>query len=127
MHAVAFASAAGTSRYPHPDVPACLILDVGLPDISGLELQDRLASGHHPHIVFITGRGDVPSSVRAMKAGAVDFLPKPFDAAALMRAVDAALARNRDALRTRDERAARSNFRAHARDARCCRSSRAAC
>ena len=95
IHAVAFSSATEYLAYPQPDVPACLILDVGLPDISGLELQSRIADDYHPHIVFITGNGDVPSSVRAIKAGAVDFLPKPFNARDLMLAVNAALAQNR--------------------------------
>ena len=103
MHAVAFGSAAEYLAYPQPDVPACLILDVGLPDINGLELQSRIAHGHHPHIVFITGHGDIPSSVRAIKAGAIDFLPKPFSESDLMRAVNAALAQNRDAAVVRDE------------------------
>src|SRR5688572_27751971 len=97
IHAVAFGSAAEYLAYPKPDLPACLILDVKLPDISGLELQGRIAEGHHPHIVFITGHGDIPSSVRAIKAGAVDFLSKPFKEADLMRAVNAALAQNREA------------------------------
>jgi FixJ family two-component response regulator len=99
LHAIAFGSAAEYLEYPAPDVPTCLILDVELPDISGLELQDRLARGHHPHIVFITGHGDIPSSVRAIKAGAVDFLTKPFSEEDLMRAVRAALAQNGDARR----------------------------
>ena len=97
MHAVAFGSAAEYLAYAAPDVPACLILDVELPDINGLELQDRIGSGRHPHIVFITGHGDIPSSVRAMKAGAVDFLAKPFEADDLMRAVETALAQDREA------------------------------
>ena|SRR5687768_2008205 len=97
MHAVAFGSAADYMAYPKPDVPACLILDVELPDINGLELQTRIASGNHPHIVFITGHADIPSSVRAIKAGAVDFLSKPFKEADLMRAINAALAENREA------------------------------
>jgi FixJ family two-component response regulator len=99
LHAIAFGSAAEYLEYPAPDVPTCLILDVELPDISGLELQDRLAKGHHPHIVFITGHGDIPSSVRAIKAGAVDFLTKPFSEEHLMRAVRAALTQNGDARR----------------------------
>ena len=70
MHAIAFGSAAEYLAYPKPDVPACLILDVELPDLNGLELQSQIAEGHHPHIVFITGHGDIPSSVRAIKAGA---------------------------------------------------------
>lgn len=101
MHAVAFGSAAEYLAYPKPDVPACLILDVELPDLDGLELQSRIADDHPPHIVFITGHGHVPSSVRAIKAGAVDYLTKPFTEADLMRAIDAALAQNRDAGRRR--------------------------
>ncbi|HEX2340679.1 MAG TPA: response regulator [Vicinamibacterales bacterium] len=103
MHAVAFGSAAEYMAYPKPDVPACLVLDVELPDINGLELQSRIAQGDHPHIVFITGHGDIPSSVRAIKAGAVDFLPKPFKQPDLMRAIDAALAQNRESRRKRAE------------------------
>ena len=97
MRAVAFGSAAEYLGYEAPDVPACLILDVELPDINGLELQRRIGQGRHPHIVFITGHGDIPSSVRAMKAGAVDFLPKPFETDDLLRAVETALAENREA------------------------------
>jgi FixJ family two-component response regulator len=103
MHAVAFGSAAAYLAYPQPDVAACVILDVELPDINGLELQTRIAHGYHPHIVFITGHGDIPSSIRAIKAGAVDFLSKPFNAAELMRAVNAALEQNREARRVRDD------------------------
>jgi len=103
MRAVAFGSAAEYMAYPKPDVPACLVLDVELPDINGLDLQRKIAQDNHPHIVFITGHGDIPSSVRAIKAGAVDFLPKPFKEADLMRAINAALAQNRDARRKRAE------------------------
>jgi FixJ family two-component response regulator len=103
MHAVAFGSAAEYMAYPKPDVAACLVLDVELPDINGLDLQGLIAGGDHPQIVFITGHGDIPSSVRAMKAGAVDFLTKPFKEADLMRAINAALAQNRDARRKRAE------------------------
>jgi FixJ family two-component response regulator len=103
LRAVAFGSAAEYVAYPKPDVPACLVLDVGLPDINGLDLQSRMAQDDHPPIVFITGQADVPSSVRAIKAGAVDFLPKPFKEADLMRAIDAALAQHRDARRRRAE------------------------
>ena len=103
MHAVAFGSAADYLAYPQPGLAACLILDVELPDINGLELQTRLAHGYYPHIVFITGHGDIPTSVRAIKAGAVDFLSKPFNATELMRAVNAALEQNRAARRSRDD------------------------
>jgi PAS domain S-box-containing protein len=60
-----------------PDLPACPILDLQLPDISGLDLQGQLSGRDDPPIVFITGHGDIPSSVRAIRAGAIDFLPKP--------------------------------------------------
>ena len=103
MRAVAFGSAAEYMAYPKPDVPSCLVLDVDLPDINGLELQSRIAHADHPRIVFITGHGDIPSSVRAMKTGAVDYLTKPFKEQDLMRAIHAALAQDRDARRKRGE------------------------
>ncbi|HEY6642654.1 response regulator transcription factor [Povalibacter sp.] len=78
------------------DGPACLVLDIDLPDMSGLELQSELAGHQHPPIVFITGYGDIPSSVRAIKAGAVDFLPKPFTSKQLLTAIDAALLQHRE-------------------------------
>src|SRR2546427_6943874 len=74
-----FASAQEFLACPPPDLPGCLVLDVGLPDLSGLALQQRMADMNTEiPIVFITGQGDVPTSVRAMKAGAVEFLTKPF-------------------------------------------------
>lgn len=103
LRSVAFGSAGEYVAYDKPDVPACLVLDVDLPDINGLELQSRMAQGAHPHIVFITGHGDIPSSVRAIKAGAVDFLSKPFKEPDLMRAVHSALAQNREARKKRAE------------------------
>ena len=103
LHAVTFGSAAEYIAYPKPDVPACLILDVELPDINGLDLQSQSAQGNHPQIVFITGHGDIPTSVRAIKAGAVDFLTKPFNEADLMRAIHTAIAQDRDARRKRAE------------------------
>lgn len=105
MLTVAFSSAGEYVRAEKPDLPACLILDVELPDINGLELQRQIAQGDHPPIVFITGHGDIPSSVRAIKHGAVDFLTKPFGDAELMAAVDAALAQDRA------NRAARAELR----------------
>jgi FixJ family two-component response regulator len=71
--------------------------------MNGLDLQGRIAQGDAPHIVFITGHGDIPSSVQAIKAGAVDFLTKPFKQDELMRAVDSVLAQNRQAKRKRAE------------------------
>jgi FixJ family two-component response regulator len=103
LHAATFASAAEYIAYPKPDVPACLILDVELPDINGLDLQTQIAQGNHPPIVFITGRGDIPSSVRAIKAGAIDFLTKPFRETDLMRAINAAIAQDCEARTKRSE------------------------
>jgi FixJ family two-component response regulator len=83
---------------PPEPVPGCLLLDLQMPGPSGLELQQALQ--RHPMplpVVFLTGRGDVSSSVRAMKAGAVDFLTKPVEPAALLKAVEAALERDRSA------------------------------
>ncbi|MFM0027348.1 response regulator [Paraburkholderia madseniana] len=77
---------------PRQGVVACMILDLRMPDMSGLEVQ-KLVSRDSIPVIFITGRGDVPSTVLAMKGGAVDFLTKPLDEDALMRAVDAAFAR----------------------------------
>src|SRR6185369_9855174 len=105
IHTIAFGSAGEYVGGKKPDVPACLILDVELPDINGLELQRQIAEGDHPPIVFITGHGDIPSSVRAIKHGAVDFLTKPFNDDDLMRAVRAGLAQDRRARRERAEMA----------------------
>src|SRR5436305_15346021 len=74
-----FASADEFLSHPPPEVPACAVLDVHLPGLNGLDLQRTLAGrADHLPIVFITGHGDIPMSVQAMKAGAVDFLAKPF-------------------------------------------------
>ena len=101
LRAVAFGTAAEYIAHAKPDVPACLILDVELPDINGLDLQSQIAQGNHPQIVFITGHGDIPASVRAIKAGAVDYLTKPFREDDLLRAVHAAIAQDREARRKR--------------------------
>jgi FixJ family two-component response regulator len=101
LRAVAFGTAAEYIAYAKPDVPACLLLDVELPDINGLDLQSQIAQGNHPQIVFITGHGDIPASVRAIKAGAVDYLTKPFREDDLLRAVHAAIAQDREARRKR--------------------------
>jgi FixJ family two-component response regulator len=103
LHAVTFGSATEYMAYPRPDVPACLVLDVELPDINGLDLQSRAGQEGHPQIVFVTGHGDIPTSVRAIKAGAVDFLTKPFKEADLMRAIHAAIELDRDVRRKRAE------------------------
>jgi FixJ family two-component response regulator len=101
-----FASADAFLRRPLPDSPACLVLDVYLPGLDGLELQRTLVEGSIAlPIVFITGHGDIPTTVRAMKAGAVDFLPKPFDDDVLLNAVGQALARQANILQTASEAA----------------------
>ena len=96
LNVVAFGSAAEYIAYPKPDVPACLVLDVELPDANGLDLQSQLGQPH-PHIVFITGHGDIPQSVRAIKAGAVDFLTKPLKESELIGAIRAAITQDRAA------------------------------
>ena len=78
IRVAAYGSAAEFLEADKPDTPACLVLDLQLPGESGLELQRELSDGIGPPIIFITGHGDIPSSVRAMKAGAIEFLPKPF-------------------------------------------------
>ena len=103
MNAIAFGSAAEYLAYTKPGVPACLVLDLDLPDMNGLELQRKMLDGDQPHIVFITGHGDIPSSVRAIKTGAIDFLTKPFRQEALMESIHAALAKNRESRQTRAE------------------------
>jgi FixJ family two-component response regulator len=100
-----FASASEYLKFQKPDSPACLILDLQLPGMSGLELQREIAGGDAPAIVFVTGHGDVPSSVRAMKAGAIEFLLKPFNDQELLRAIDAAIAQDREARLRRAEMA----------------------
>jgi FixJ family two-component response regulator len=95
----AFASAAQFLERPRTSVPSCLVLDVNLPDLNGLDLQQRVASdrGDMP-IIFITGYGDVPMTVKAMKAGAVEFLTKPFDDEVLLSAIQGAIDRSTRAL-----------------------------
>jgi FixJ family two-component response regulator len=87
-----------------PDAPACLVLDVRLPGLSGLDLQRELAkAGFEIPIVFITGHADIPMSVRAMKAGAVEFLTKPFRDQDLLDAVQEAISRDREARENRKQ------------------------
>jgi FixJ family two-component response regulator len=93
-----FASAEEFLEHSRELVPSCLVLDVSLPNLNGLELQKRLADRPHLPIIFITGRGDIPMSVQAMKAGAVEFLPKPFGPEILLSAIQAAIERSRTSL-----------------------------
>ncbi|MGB3540979.1 MAG: response regulator [Mesorhizobium sp.] len=102
IHAIVFGSAGDYIDAKKPDIPSCLVLDVELPDINGLDLQRQIAKGDHPPIVFITGHGDIPSSVSAIKQGAVDFLTKPFSDDELMKAIHVAIDQDR---RQRTQRA----------------------
>jgi FixJ family two-component response regulator len=109
----AFASAQDFLRSTRPDVPGCLVLDVRLPGLSGLDLQKRMAEVElEIPIVFITGHGDIPMSVRAMKAGAVEFLTKPFRDQELLDAIQQALERDRN---TREQRAEIEDLRSRYR------------
>ena len=97
-----FANARDFLRHQRPERPCCLVLDVRLPDASGLDLQKELACQENAApIVFITGHGDIPMSVRAMKAGAVEFLTKPFRGRELLAASRQAIAQSRLALKAR--------------------------
>ena len=100
----AFGSAKEFMQQHLADAPGCLVLDVTMPEITGIELQEWLARTRSPlPIIFITGNGDIPTSVRAMKAGAVDFLTKPVKEADLLRAIEIALRRGRETRQTRAE------------------------
>jgi FixJ family two-component response regulator len=92
----AFASAEEFLSRPRADAPSCLLLDVRLPHLSGLDVQRRMAEAHNEiPIVFITGHGDIPTTVRAMKAGAVEFLTKPLVEGDVLESVQQAIARDR--------------------------------
>jgi FixJ family two-component response regulator len=90
-----FADAVEYLAFSRPDLPSCLILDLDLPGMNGLELQKRLVESAGPPIIFLTGHGDIPTTVKAMKAGATEFLAKPFDEDDLVSAIDIALAIDR--------------------------------
>ena len=105
LDAAVFASATEFLEAEKSDAPACLVLDLELPDVHGLDLQRELADRISPPIVFVTGHGDVPSSVRAMKAGAVEFLTKPFDDGELLAAIRRSIEIDRAARAKRSEEA----------------------
>jgi FixJ family two-component response regulator len=98
-----FASAGAFLSRPRVSVPSCLVLDVSLPDLNGLDLQKRVADRSDMPIIFITGYGDVPMTVQAMKAGAVEFLMKPFSDETLLGAIRQAIERSRAALDQEEE------------------------
>jgi RNA polymerase sigma factor (sigma-70 family) len=103
-----FASAHEFLQRPATDGPSCLVLDVRMPGVSGLVLQETLeAAGHRIPIIFITGHGDITMSVRAMKAGAIDFLAKPFNDQDLLEAIQEAIGRDRQ---VRQERRVRQDI-----------------
>jgi FixJ family two-component response regulator len=108
MRATMFSSAEEFLEFKRPDVPAALILDVRLPGLSGLELQRELNGSGIP-IIYITGHGDIPMSVQAMKAGAIEFFTKPFRDQVLLDAIAVAIKRDRE---NRKERAETAEYRA---------------
>lgn len=104
LRVAVFASAQEFLASPHASAPGCLILDVRLPGVSGLELQEQLRRSRPDlPVVFITAHGDIPMTVRAMKAGAVEFLTKPFGDKDLLDAVEQALRRVRESSDEREE------------------------
>jgi FixJ family two-component response regulator len=104
-----FASAQEFLDCPRTEAPGCLVLDLQLPGLSGLDLQKRLAeAGLETPIIFLTGHGDIPASVKAMKAGAVEFLTKPVDEQILVNAIQEAIERDR---RTREQQAETRDLR----------------
>jgi len=106
-----FASAPEFLQSRHADVPSCLVLDVRMPGLSGLDLQQEMADANiHTPIIFITGHGDIPMTVQAMKAGAVEFLTKPFRDQDLLDAIQQALDRDRA---VRQEEAETADLRDH--------------
>ena len=102
-----FASAQEFLAHPQADAPSCLVLDVQLPGLSGLDLQQELAKADiQIPIIFLTGHGDIPTSVRAIKAGALEFLTKPFNDEDLLDAIQQGIARNQQTLKQSEELAA---------------------
>jgi len=97
LHARTYGSVPEFTSQPLADTPGCLVLDVRLPGVSGLEFQGQLNDlGIFLPVIFMTGHGDIPMSVRAMKAGAVDFLPKPFRDQDMLDAISSAIGRDHD-------------------------------
>ena len=111
-HSETFASASEFLAAPPPSVPSCLVLDVSMPGLNGLELQKRVASDRPGMpIVFITAHGDIPMSVKAMKAGAIEFLTKPYTNEVLLSAIRQALERSRRVLnRERENEKLRGDY-----------------
>ncbi|HWL74619.1 MAG TPA: response regulator transcription factor [Burkholderiaceae bacterium] len=105
-----FGTAAELLKYEFPDAPSCLVLDIRLPGLSGLDIQSQLAQANiHIPVIIMTGHGDIPMTVRAMKAGAIDFLTKPFRDQEMLDAVTRAIERDRQ---RRESENARADVRA---------------
>ncbi len=101
-----FTRAAQFLAFKHPKVPSCLLLDISLPDINGLVLQEKMVQqGIGIPIIFITGHGDVPKSVKAVKAGAIDFFLKPFTATKLLDAIRLAIVKSKALIKKQNETA----------------------
>ena len=94
LRAETFASAQEFLSRPRAAIPSCLILDLALPDLNGLDVQKRIADRVDIPIIFLTGYGDIPTTVQAMKAGATEFFTKPFDTDALLAAIREAISRS---------------------------------
>ena len=104
LHSESFATPEDFLRHKRPNAPACLVLDVRLPGMSGLEVQNKLIeAGAQIPIIFITGHADIPMSVKAMKSGAVEFLPKPFRDQDLIDAIQQALKRDNETRQQQNE------------------------
>ena len=112
MDVKTFVSAHEFLAYPHAPVASCLVLDYSLPGLNGLELQRQIAvERHEMPIIFITGHGDIPMTVQAMKAGAVEFLTKPFSDAALLKAINNAMERSKVLIgREKETRALKARY-----------------
>ncbi|WP_213736199.1 response regulator [Bradyrhizobium sp. dw_411] len=95
LRAVSFGAVSEYMNFSKLDLPSCLLLDVELPDINGLDFQEQIAGEQHPPIIFITAHGDIPASVRAIRNGAIDFLTKPFIESELLEAIRIAIAQDR--------------------------------
>jgi FixJ family two-component response regulator len=108
LHSATFGSVADYLAYDEPEVPACLILDVELPDGNGLDLLQQMGNGNHPAIIIVASHGDIRSCVRAIKGGALDFLTKPLIEQELLTVVHAGLAQDRE---RRDNQAGLNHLR----------------
>lgn len=101
--AMGFATATDYLAFARPELPACLVLDLNLPDINGIDVQKLIAGGTHPPVVFVTGYGDVRTSVTALRMGAINFISKPFSKDELLESIGTGLVRDLGARAQREE------------------------